>query len=280
MLGQHPETYGLPQINLLMLDTVEQLNLLLQGPRQFQVHGLLRAVAQLYSGEQTINAVAMARRWISNRFYADSASVYRQLCRRVAPLRLVDPSTTYCAGRERLERLYAAFPEAHFLHLVRHPRSQGEAVIGIGEGALAIQDGSLEFRTKEDVLVDPQYAWYRYNANIRRFFGQLAPWQKYTVQWEAIVSEPGTHLEAICRWLGLEWNEALAAALLHPERSSYAGFGPYSCQLGHDPYFLRHPAFVSRPLPLPSLSGPLSWRDDGQEFLPEVLTLARELGYN
>ncbi|MEO8893977.1 MAG: sulfotransferase, partial [Coleofasciculaceae cyanobacterium] len=60
MLGQHPETYGVPELNLFIDETLDQLTQRLKGIRQFQLHGLLRTVAQLYAGEQTILSVDMA----------------------------------------------------------------------------------------------------------------------------------------------------------------------------------------------------------------------------
>jgi hypothetical protein len=67
MLGQHPETYGVPELNLFIAETLGQLLERLKGVRQFQMHGLLRSVAQLYSGEQTLLSIDMAHRWILNR---------------------------------------------------------------------------------------------------------------------------------------------------------------------------------------------------------------------
>ncbi|MBW4696654.1 MAG: sulfotransferase [Aphanocapsa lilacina HA4352-LM1] len=279
MLGQHPEAYGVPEINLLMARTVEALVLLLQGPRQFQIHGLLRAVAQLYSGEQTLNAVAMARRWLSNRYYAQTTEVLAELCARVAPLRLVDPSPVYAAEPERLLRLYEAFPEAHFVHLLRHPRAQGEAVMAIAGGALAINDGAFEFIAKKPVI-DAQRTWFTFNDNIRRFLAAVPASQQTAVHWEAVASRPTATLRDLCRGLGLAWSEEIGQAMLHPERSSYAGFGPYSTHLGHDPDFLRNPYFSEQPVQHFSLEDSLTWRADGIGFYSEIQELARQMGYD
>src|SRR5215475_14600268 len=70
MLGQHPQAYGMPELNLFISDTLKGLLEELTGYRQIQIHGLLRAVSQLYSGEQTLNSVDMARRWLLSRFEA------------------------------------------------------------------------------------------------------------------------------------------------------------------------------------------------------------------
>src|SRR5262245_30909041 len=57
MLGQHPEMYGLPEVNLFVAETMaERRGLIAQPP--WSEHGLLRAVAQLFGGEQTIQTIA------------------------------------------------------------------------------------------------------------------------------------------------------------------------------------------------------------------------------
>src|SRR5262245_693869 len=79
MLGQHPDAYGMPELNLFMSDSIRVLVGELTGYRQIQMHGLLRAVAQLYAGEQTLVGIDMARRWLLTRFGASTAEVYQEL---------------------------------------------------------------------------------------------------------------------------------------------------------------------------------------------------------
>ena len=60
MLGQHPETYGVPEINLFYADTIEDILQRLKDEGQARkTHGLLRTIAQLYSGEQSFPAIKM-----------------------------------------------------------------------------------------------------------------------------------------------------------------------------------------------------------------------------
>jgi hypothetical protein len=77
MIGQHSGAYGLPEVNLMLADFAGGTDPPLFGVASFLQHGLIRAVAQLYGGEQTIQTIAMARRWPARRRDRTSGEVYR-----------------------------------------------------------------------------------------------------------------------------------------------------------------------------------------------------------
>ena len=279
MLGQHPEAYGVPELNLFITETLEQLLQRMKGIRQFQIHGLVRTIAQLYTGEQTILSVDMAYRWIFNRVHWSTGDVYVELCRKVAPLRIVDKSPAYTTKPEVLNRLRDTFPNAHYVHLLRHPRTQGESMMRIANGALALLTNSIDYSTRP-VTVDPQYGWYSMQRNILDFLSTIPAEQQMRLRGEDILSDPRSHFEQLCQWLNLAWDESVFQAMLRPEDSSYASIGPYGVHLGNDPNFLKSPAFRSKPIAPSHLDGSLPWRRDNKGFLPVVVTLAQELGYD
>jgi hypothetical protein len=98
----------------------------------------------------------------------------------------------------------------------------------------------------------------------------LAP-QAYILALEGVV--------AVAAWLGLRTDPAAIDLMKHPERSPYAFLGPPGAKFGNDEFFLRDPLFRPSQTSSHTLDGPLSWRIDGGEFLPEVKALASELGY-
>lgn len=278
MLGQHPEAYGVPELNLFITETLEQLLKRLKGVRQFQMHGLLRTVSQLYAGEQTILSVDMAYRWIFNRVHCSTGEVYLELCRKVSPLRLVDKSPAYATKPEILTRIRTTFPNAHYIHLLRHPRTQGESLMRVGNGAMGLLMGSIDYSTRP-LTVDPQYAWYSMQRNIVDFLSTVPAEQQMRLRGEDILNDPRSHFELLCQWLNLAWDDSIYQAMLRPEDSPYASIGPYGSHLGNDPNFLKSPAFRYRPITSSHLDGPLPWRRDNREFLPSVITLAQEFGY-
>lgn len=280
MLGQHPEAYGVPEINLFVTETLNQLLEYSRAKRGFMIHGLLRTIAQLYAGEQTIESIQMARRWMHRRMDLNTSEVYRELCGRVAPLRIVDKSPAYSKNLKLLGSVDKTFPKAHYLYLTRHPRDQGKSVVKAPQAVLTlIAADSIDYSTNPPTI-DPQYAWYRRQRKILNFLAKISPEQQMRLRGEDLCNAPREYLQKICQWLNFSWSESIYQAMLRTQDSSYACMGPYGAQWGNNPGFQTAPAFRHRPLAPSQLEGPLPWRSDDKEFIPEVLNLARELDYN
>src|SRR5665213_1843187 len=71
MLGQHPQAFGLPELCLFNVEELIELWQGSEGPVSengaIARHGLMRAVAEIYCGEQTTASVNMARAWAAAR---------------------------------------------------------------------------------------------------------------------------------------------------------------------------------------------------------------------
>jgi hypothetical protein len=278
MIGQHPQAYGLPELNLFNVDTVRDLwgkgSKEMWGVR----HGLLRTVAQLYAGEQTSAAIAMAEHWVAAREDRTTGEVFHELVARIDPLVAVEKSPMYTVAMERLRRIYESFPEARFIHLVRHPIPQGKSVMDLNDGVFAYFTNSFDF-TDDRVVVDPQIAWHDININILNFLHKVPKAHYILIRGEEFMDKPKKHLTDLCRWLGIRDDDKAIEAMMHPERSPFACFGPINALCGNDPKFLRGPAFRSNAPKVPPLDGDLPWRDDGKKLFPQVLELAKEFGY-
>lgn len=278
MIGQHPRTYGVPELNLFVAETIADLWQDMSGLRQIQLHGLLRVVAEVYAGEQTINALDMARRWILRRMNQSTADIYRELCQRVAPLRIVDKSPAYVSDPRYLERIAAAFPHARYLHLIRHPRTQGESIMKLSNGMFAVMTNSVDYST-EPPTVDPQIMWYRVQCTIVDFLAAIPSGRRRRLRAEDLMNDTDAQLKRLCKWLGLPSDRRSIAAMRHPEHSAYACLGPVGAHLGNDINFLTSPRFRGGRVARSDLEAPLSWRPDGRCFRPEVVGMARMLGY-
>ena len=278
MVGQHPEAYGVPELNLFMSDSLKGFVEELTGYRQIQIHGLLRAVAQLYVGEQTLLGIDMARRWLLTRFGVSTADVYVELCRKVAPLRIVDKSPVYSLKPENLRRIHAAFPDARYLHLLRHPRTQGESIMKVAKGLMATLANSIDYST-DPPTIDPQLVWADMQRHIMEFLADIPAQHQLRLRGEEVLGNPHGQLGVICRWLGMSDAPGAIEAMLHPEDSPYACLGPVGAHLGNDINYLRDPTVRPGPVGTSTLAGPLPWRPDGKGFEPRVIELARQLGY-
>lgn len=281
MIGQHPQMFGFPELNLFNVEKIRDL--WVKDSRESRVdsnrrNGLLRAVAQIYAGEQTAAAVTMAVHWAAARQEMSTEDVYRELAARIDPLIGVEKSPAYTLSAERMKRIYEAFPEARFIHLIRHPIPQCKSILKLSNGVFAYMVNSFDFIDGRAV-VDPQIAWHDININILNFLDMVPAEQQMRIQGENFMEHPREHLAGICRWMGVRDDDEAIDAMMHPEDSPFACLGPFSALFGNDPNFLRKPSFRRHKPNVPSLDADLPWRSDGVRLRPEVAALAREFGY-
>ena len=277
MIGQHPQMYGLPELNLFNVSKLKDLWRRVSDTMS-ERNGLLRAVAEIYAGEQTPGAIAMAVHWAAAREEREVGEVYKELAARIDPLIPVEKSPAYTFSVQRLARIYATFPDARFIHLVRHPIPQCNSVMKFNNGLFALIVNAIEFE-KDRTYVEPQIAWYNLNINIINFLATVPREQQIRIRGEDLMEHPQEHLKTICRWVGVRDDDDAIDEMMHPERSPFACFGPITALFGNDPNFLRGPSFRRHTPKLPSLRDPVSWRDDEKGIYPEVNALAQEFGY-
>lgn len=286
MLGQHPQMLGLPELNLFQAADMEAFwtgrdagGKTLSPFWAVMRHGLLRTVAQLYAGEQTIDSIRMAERWVRVRAKNSTGDAYRELCATASPLWLVDKSPGYVRKQAGLDRLLECFPGARFIHLTRHPRGQCQSMLKARGGAMVLfLLGAIDRRRPEPVL-DPQILWHDAHARILGFLEKLPPWQWVHIRGEDATARFEETMTRLCRWLGISADAAALEAMRHPERSPFACIGPANARLGNDINFLMSPRLKPQRQKALQLEPPLEWRPDGAGFHPWVASLARELGY-
>ena len=241
MLGQHPRMYGFPELNLFMAETLDEFwrGVDNDGGRKSTFwpvmrHGLLRTVAQLYAGEQTIDGVALAYRWIRVRARHSTGEVFQELLTKIDPLIAVEKSPGYLRRRLYLDRLLEAAPQARFIHLLRHPRGQCASVLKARGGKLMLMMLNAIDQSGGMAVIEPQILWHDANVLVMEFLNELPREQWLRVQGERVLADPDTELTRICQWLGLPCGPRDLAAMKTPEQSPYAHVGPINARLGND----------------------------------------------
>jgi len=281
MLGQHPQAFGLPELCLFNVKRLKELWIrdsdeMSDDTRARQ--GLLRAVAEIYGGEQTKATITMANHWAHARQEWTTAQVYQELVARIHPRIAVEKSPAYTIALDRMLAMHEAFPDARFIHLTRHPVGQCKSVMQMNDGAFALYVNSIDF-LDERAIVEPQFAWHDLNINILNFLDTVPAENQLRLRGEDIMSDPPTELARICRWMGIRDDQWAIDEMMHPERSPFACFGPLTALFGNDPNFLRGPTFHPHKVKVPRLDKPVPWRDDGKGLHPRVVELAQEFGY-
>jgi len=281
MLGQHPQAFGLPELCLFNVKYLKEMWIrdsdeMSDDTRARQ--GLLRAVAEIYAGEQNKATITMANHWAAARQEWTTADIYRELVAKIHPLIAVEKSPAYTIALDRMLAMHEAFPDARFIHLTRHPVGQCKSVMQMNDGAFALYVNSIEFQ-EDRAVIEPQYQWHDLNINILNFLDTVPADRQLRLRGEDVMSDPPTQLARICRWLGIRDDAEAVDEMMHPERSPFACFGPLPALFGNDPNFLRGPTFHPHAVKVPRLDKPVPWRDDGKGLHPRVVALAQELGY-
>jgi len=277
IIGQHPDCYGLPELNLFLADDLGGVwNGYAAFMRSFGRDGLLRAVAQLHDAEQTPGSITRAHEWILKHSAWPIKKVFDHFQEIVAPKILVEKSPSIVLRREFLARAMTTFPTANYLHLIRHPRGTGESVI-----RLRAEHEQLNRLVGDNARMDPERGWRAAHGMILALTEDLPVGQCMRLKGEEFLGNLEVFLPQICEWLNIRQDAEAIEAMLHPENSPYACEGPRGARRGNDPNFLENPkidrARLAR-MPEPSLSGELSWRR-GEMFQQDTGKLARQLGY-
>jgi hypothetical protein len=286
MIGQHPELYGLPEVNLFAGATLGELEERVYCMRPGFRHGLLRAVAELGLGGQSVAAIESARGWLEEHRAVATADLFADLAAWAAPRRLVDKSPLYAYSAESLARIDAACPDAYYLHLTRHPRGTCESVLRMRadirerqeRGGFAKRAQALQASQRITDPEDPAELWLKPQEHILGFLEGVPAERQQRLRGEDFMAEPDRYLAPLCEWLGVSTQPAALGAMKHPEASPFASLGPANALYGNDPSFLRSPRlrpYAPKPM---SLEGPLAG-GTGAGLDAAVIACARRLSY-
>jgi len=267
MIGQHPKLYGFPELNLFLADRLETLLALDAGPELLSAgnysSGLQRVVAELFFDGQTPAALASAAGWMEKRRRVGTAAIIDLLLNRIHPRTGVEKSTRTAMWAASMERARTWYPQARFIHLLRHPIA-------------AIQ--SMTRGTPDDIGFVEYSAnvWLHSHCAISRFLATLPPAQVFCVQAEKILRDPDQRLPHLMAWLEIGASKEEIEAMKRPENSPYAR-ALEGVPADSDAGFLAQPRLRAIPED-PPLEIPAHWR------LSRVLALrltemAQQFGY-
>jgi hypothetical protein len=275
MLGSHPDLYAFPELRLFMGDTIEPALRLPPGDPgrwvAFARSGLIRSVAQLVFGSQAPSDVDAALAWLDERKNAAPQDIYDLLRSRVAPLIAIEKSPETSLVPANLRRCVDAYPRARFVHLVRHPISTIASMIAHW------RQGDWIARRRPLPMVAAR-SWFGSHRLICSLQGELPADRFLRIRAEDALSRPHQECSRFASWLGLRFDDDAAAAMLHPERSPYAFFGPESAPGGNDPGFLRNPSLRAAHLEEPDRF-PAEW-EIGAVERQAIARLAAYFGYS
>jgi hypothetical protein len=273
MLGQHPMLFGFPELKLFACPTIGDLEASLSVASRtpdfgHRSPGLVRALAELVYGDQSLRSLARAQQWLGQRADLSGEDVFDMLMQCVWPRVAVEKSPEHVISRPVLERLAESYPRARYLHLTRHPVT-----------AAASMRRHMQL-TDEHAVAFCFYSWYETNFRLVEFGAKLPSDRYLRVRAEDVLNHPLQHLHRIAAWLELPAHDAAIQAMLHPERSPFACFAPSASGVrgGNDREFLRDP--IPHGVQCPAIvDQPEDWNGPASLW-SAVLELADRFGYH
>lgn len=248
-LARHPGFVSLPAVHLMSGDSPADLAARWGDRLRDPDHGLIRAVAALITGD-----AQTASDWLAARQDLDTGRVMAALASAAAPRRLIDASFLYPVDDSALSRIARHYPDARYIHLLRHPAAQTPAA-------------------RVEAL------WLRPHLRIHAFLaGQpVLSWVRLRV--ESLAANPAPQLKGLLHWLGEDYDPDTVARLLNAESlPDHAAPGPALAPHGVDPALVADPrllALLTAP-PAPKFDD-AAW--EAADFDTETRAMARLFGY-
>jgi amino acid adenylation domain-containing protein len=202
MLAGHSRLFAPPELELLSYRTLSERRRALSGRDAFRREGAVRALMEIRgcAAAEALGLIAGCEDagWSTRCFYG---LLQQDLGKRL----LVDKTPTYAWDRQALRRAEEDFAGPLYVHLVRHPcatiRSFEEAKLD------QIFFGAGHPFTRRELA---ELSWTVAHQNILELRGEVPPERWHTVSFEQLVREPGRVLGALCDFLGLAYEPAMA----------------------------------------------------------------------
>ena len=279
MLARGGAAYDVPELNFLLAESISGLMRDLVGIRAVQMHGILRTLAQLLSGEQTLASVEMARRWMLRRGYQTTQHAFDEVLDLVAPRRLVMPLTAPLFEGPTQTRLALTYPAARYVRLLSHPHFYGRHVSVDTLAQVAMQLAGAMDAGQRPAVPDPQSLWLLFDQAGNDLQDRLGKNQMIPVTMEALLTAPEATLAQLARDLDLPSNAAAVSRMMQPEVSAYAGSGPMGASVqGAVTSF----AAMKKAMPDPSssrLDAGMPWQLEPMPFSADTIARANAHGY-
>jgi hypothetical protein len=278
-LGQHPGLHGFPELNLFVAPTVGELldeDAQAAGrgePARSLTSGLLRAIAHLENrgiAPTSPEGFAQADARLRERRDWTTVRLLDHLLQRAAPAMGIDKSPRTLLAQGALERALISAPQAHILHLVRHP-------VDVAASLARTRRVALPTSAPMSVESFGLHLWIHANRRILQATAALPPGRVMRVRAEDVLHDPEGKLADIADWLGVGARPEDVAAMLHPERSPYANLALEPTGNDNDLGFLQSPA-LRRLASIGEPTLPRAWRTPPW-LEEEARELARAFGY-
>jgi hypothetical protein len=277
IMAGHPEIYGFPELRAFSGDFHTRtigawLHEPATGERPAELiragqSGVLRSLAEVHERSQNQQALARAYQWLSVRENWTTVELMDYLMAAVAPQIALEKSPETAWSDASLAACLASYPQAHFIHLTRHPVSS----------LTSMQRLWARYCPDRTVLAAlSATAWYTSHLRISRLLASLPPEQWLRVRAEDLVNKPSAELPRILNWLGLACTPEIVGEMCQTQNWVYVSHRRFRAG-GGDPAFFKSPELHAVALPAGITFDP-SWGLP-REACRRMQSLGEFLGY-
>jgi amino acid adenylation domain-containing protein len=224
MLAGHPGLFVPPELELLGFDSMADRDRAFSGSAGFAADGLLRAVRELFPGED-VRALVRGHETVADMFSALQGRLKGRL--------LVDKTSTYALDSSALSRAEQMFEEPVYVHLVRHP----------GAMIHSYQKVRLDqvFRHRSEYLPRElaELIWLTANDNLERFLSGVPDHRKVLIRYEDLIADPDATLRRVTGVMGVDFDPAMLDPYADQDLRMVDGLHSESRMAG-DTLFARH----------------------------------------
>ncbi|HKV41636.1 MAG TPA: amino acid adenylation domain-containing protein, partial [Blastocatellia bacterium] len=207
MLAGNASLFAPPELQLLCFNTLGDRKDAFSGRYTFWLEGLIRAVMELRACDAG-QARAIIQACEDQNM--PTWEFYRLMQEWLGDRLLVDKTPGYALDMEVLRRAEDYFENPLYIHLIRHPYGM----------IRSFEDAKLEqiFKYKHSFAPRElgELMWLVSHQNIVEFLDCIPGDRRHAVKFEELVDSPGTIIEGVCQFLGVEFD----AGMLQPHDGS------------------------------------------------------------
>jgi amino acid adenylation domain-containing protein len=224
MLAGHPGLFACNELQLLHFETLAEREEAYKGKFALWSEGLVRAVMELNhcgADEAKLLIHNFAKHGMTTR------EMFEQLQEWASDRLIVDKSPSYAIDADALEKALADFPNARFIHLVRHPYSMVKSFEKYNmDQVLYLHPHDFSSQKLGELV------WLESHQTTLDFLKKIPDNQQFRMVYEELVQHPERMMHDMCEALGIPFHEGLLDPYKDLEKKMTDGIHPDSRSMG------------------------------------------------
>jgi hypothetical protein len=270
MLAGHDRLFSPPELELLSFGTMADRKAAYANIPAQWLEGVVRTVMEVRQC-----GVEEAREFMSE--CEESATTtqefYRMLQERLGDRLLIDKTPSYPGRIEILRRAEEIFDEPLYIHLLRHPCAMVKSYVDYRMHEAFMMRFGVNMPNPFTPEQMAELSWIVSHENILQHLATVPPERRHRLRFEDVVRQPEQTMQALCDFLGFEYQPEMIHPYDHPEKKMLDGVVPEDRMYGDQKFIVKHKAID------PSVAD--AWKENmSSAFLGEpARKLAAEFGY-